>query len=104
MSSLHVCMVIINISKCNFVETPRKFIIAKLSICKLGYSALFIPVRFDVVDLTVKVLREGAFYYMYLMPSNTPHCNANCCNIICTISYSAAPRALYLIKHELRVF
>ena len=34
-SSLYVCMVIFKL-KYNFVETPRKFIIAELSIRKLG--------------------------------------------------------------------
>ena len=37
LSSLYVCMVIFKL-KYNFVETPRKFIIAELSIRKLGSS------------------------------------------------------------------
>ena len=40
-SSLCVCMVN-NKLKYNFVETPRKFIIAELSIRKLGSSALLL--------------------------------------------------------------
>ena len=38
-SSLYVCMVNIKL-KYNFVETPRKFTIAKLSIRKLGSALL----------------------------------------------------------------
>ena len=38
-SSLYVCMVN-NKLKYNFVETPCKFSIAELSICKLGSSSL----------------------------------------------------------------
>ena len=40
-SSLYVCMVNIKL-KYNFVETPRKFIIAKLSIRKFGSSSVLI--------------------------------------------------------------
>ena len=40
-SSLYVCMVNIKL-KYNFVETPRKFIFAKLSIRKLGFSSVLI--------------------------------------------------------------
>ena len=39
LSALYVCMVNIKL-KYNFVEIPRKFIIAKLSIRKLGSSSL----------------------------------------------------------------
>ena len=41
LSSLYVCMVNIKL-KYNFVKTPRKFRIAKLSILKLGSSSVLI--------------------------------------------------------------
>ena len=44
LSSLHDCMVNIKL-KYNFVETPRKFIIAELSIRKLGSSSVLIIMR-----------------------------------------------------------
>ena len=45
--SLHVCMVDIKL-KYNFVETPRgKFIIAKLSIRKLGSSSVLIIMHYN---------------------------------------------------------
>ena len=43
-SSLYVCMVNIK-SKYNFVETPREFIIVKLSIRKFGSSSVLIIMR-----------------------------------------------------------
>ena len=44
-SSLYVCMVNIKL-KYNFVETPRKFIIAELSIRKLGSSSVLIIMHY----------------------------------------------------------
>ena len=43
-SSLYVCMVNIKL-KYNFVETPRKFTVAKLSIRKLGSSPMLIIMK-----------------------------------------------------------
>ena len=41
-SSLYVCMVKSIIYFLSYVETPLKFFIAKLSICKLGSSSVLI--------------------------------------------------------------
>ena len=45
LSSLYDCVVNIKL-KYNFVETPRKFIIAELSIRKLGSSSVLIIIHY----------------------------------------------------------
>ena len=46
-SSLYVCIVNIKL-KHNFVETPRKFIVAELSIRKLGSSSVLIYIIISI--------------------------------------------------------
>ena len=55
-SSLYDCMVNI-ILKCNFVKTPRKFIIAELSIRKLGSSSMLLLALMKIRAYGSKALR-----------------------------------------------
>ena len=58
-SSLYVCMVIFKL-KYNFVETPRKFIIAKLSIPKLGSSSVLIIMSNALLLALMKIRAYGS--------------------------------------------